>query len=232
MFEITLNGPGKNALGTDMMNFLVGQLEQAGGQPVLLTGTGDSFSAGLNLIELSRLDQAGMLAFLRRLEKMSHALYRYPAPVVGCVNGHAIAGGCILALACDYRVISANPKIKMGLNEVALGLRFPPSILTLVRRRLPPQHLETVLLGGMLVPPTEALRLGFVDEVADDALAVAKARLTALASHSSSCYATSKADLRAPIVVGAEEERIFLEEVLPLWTSPELHQRILSVLKR
>ncbi len=232
MFEITLSGPGKNALGTEMMNFLIDRLKEAAGRPILLSGAGDSFSAGLHLVELSQLDSAGMLAFLRRLEAMSRLLYAYPGPAVACVNGHAIAGGSILALACDYRVVAANPKIKIGLNEVALGLRFPPSILAIVRRRLPAQHLETVLLGGQLVPPAEAVRLGLVDEVAEDAPAVAKARLAQLASHPPACYAANKADLRALAPIGAEEEKMFLDQVLPVWTSPELRQRILAVLKK
>src|SRR5689334_8594507 len=101
MFEITLNGPGKNALGTEMMRWILARLDEAAGRPVLLTGAGDALSAGLHLREVAGLDAAGMLAFLRLLEACMSALYLYPGPTVAAVNGHAIAGGCVLVECCD-----------------------------------------------------------------------------------------------------------------------------------
>lgn len=233
MFEITLSGPGKNSLGTSMMDFLLEQLRQADGRPVLLTGAGDAFSAGLNLIEVASLDIPGMEAFLRKLELMCATLYTYPGPTVALVNGHAIAGGCILALACDYRVAAPNPKMKIGLNEVALGLRFPPFIMKMVRQRIPNQHLEEVILGAGLHGPESALRLGMIDEIAEDAAGVARARLAALAAHPARGYAGAKADLRGTDAgISAEEERRFLADVLPAWTSDELKARLRAALKR
>jgi enoyl-CoA hydratase/carnithine racemase len=233
MFEITLSGPGKNALGTEMMDFLLEKLREADGRPVLLTGGGDAFSAGLNLKEVASLEADGMERFLRKLETVCSALYRYPGPTVALVNGHAIAGGCILALCCDYRVAAADPKIKIGLNEVALGLRFPPFIFSLVRSRISHEHQDIILLGAGLHPPLEALRLGMIDEVAEDAGEVARRRLAALGAHPARAYAMVKADLRGSEVgVPAAKERQFIEEVLPTWTSPELKQRLMAALKR
>lgn len=233
MHEIVMSGPGKNALGMAMMDFLLDRLQRADGRPVLLTGAGDAFSAGLNLVELSQLAPSAMESFLGKLARMSAALYAYPGPTVACVNGHAIAGGCILALACDHRVGAANSKIKIGLNEVALGLRFPPSILAMVRGRVAPPHLETVLLGAGLFSPAEALRLGLLDEVVEDPASVARARLAALAAHPPAAYAATKSALRAPTIridKAAEEE--FRKEGLSVWTSPELRQRIADALKK
>src|SRR5881227_3909428 len=133
MIEITLNGPGKNALGSTMMQFVIDGLAAARGEPVLLTGTGDALSAGLDLREVASLDAAGIARFLELLATMTSALYTYPGPLVALVNGHAIAGGCIVAMACDWRVAPRGVKMKMGLNEVALGLRYPPAIMALVK---------------------------------------------------------------------------------------------------
>src|SRR6202042_707140 len=189
VIEILLEGPAKNALGTRTMTHLLDRLRDAAGAPVLLRGAGDSFSAGLNLREVAALDERGMERFLRQLEECFAALYLYPGPTVACINGHAIAGGCVLALCCDHRVASSAPEIKIGLNEVALGLRFPPRTLAIVRDRVPRRHRAEVFLGAGLFSPARALDLGLLDEVVDDAPAVAHARLAALAAHPAKAYA-------------------------------------------
>ena len=229
-----MDGPGKNSLGTTMLTFLLAELHAAAGEPVLLTGAGDAFSAGLNLKEVLALEGDGMLEFLRLLERAIAALYLYPGPTVALVNGHAIAGGCVLTLACDHRVVAANPKIKIGLNEVALGMRFPPRLLAMTKQRIPPQFHTAVLLGAGLFDPAGALRMGIVDEVAEDARTVAEARLAALGSSPGEAYALTKADLR-----GTEEGLCpdgvwdgLLRAAVPVWTSPALKQKIAAMLKR
>lgn len=234
MFEIQMAGAAKNALGSEMLRFLLDRLKAAGRQPVLLSGAGDTFSAGLNLKEVARLTGDAMLDFLRLLEECMVAYYLHPAPVVAAVHGHAIAGGCVLALCCDWRVAVPNPAAKIGLNEVALGIHFPPRILSLVRRRLPPQHLEEVLLGAALHPPERALALGLVDEIAEDVEGVARARLAGLAAHPQEAYALTKRDLRGtPQALCPDEvygER--LRDSLGLWDAPALRERIAAILKR
>ena len=96
MYELTISGPGKNALGTDVMNALLEGLAEADGRPLLLRGEGDAFSAGLNLKEIASLDPPGMKAFLTKLRDLTTQLFDYPGPTVALVNGHAIAGGCVL----------------------------------------------------------------------------------------------------------------------------------------
>ena len=230
MFEITLSGPGKNALGSEMMDFLLARLGEAGGQPVLLAGAGDAFCAGLNLKELAGLDAAGIERYLRKLEQVIEALYLYPGPTVAWVNGYAIAGGSVLALCCDHIVAADLPKSKIGLNEIAIGLRFPPVTLAMIRGRLGAQHENEVILGAQLFDPAGALRVGLVDELAAD-VAVAHARLATLASHPAPNYATAKRDLRGAAIAAARDEARFAA-ILPTWTSPEIAARIAGALKR
>ena len=232
MFEITLAGPGRNALGTQVMETVLAKLDEGRGAPLLLTGGGPAFSAGLNLKEVGTFDLEAAEKFLAVLERMVDALYRYPGPTVALVNGHAIAGGCVLALACDARVAANVQDARIGLNEVALGLRFPPSILELVRRRIPPQHLETVVLGAALHSPEEALRLGLVDSVVDDARAHAESTLRAFATHLSSAYADAKSALRSPLVGRPVEIDAFRASGLLSWVSPELKATIAKILAR
>ena len=235
MVEITMKGLGKNALGTEMMVSLLEQLRVANGAPVLLTGAGDAFSAGLNLKEVAGLDEPAMVAFLARLERLMSALYLYPGPTVAWVNGHAIAGGCVLTLCCDRRFVQDGPKLKLGLNEVALGLRFPPRTLSIVRRRVPLEHHEEVLLGAGLYDPEGAVRVGLVDVVTKDAAAAARAELARLAALPRAAYAHTKGDLRGKVdadLCPDDEWQRRIAEMAPVWTSPAVKERVLAVLAR
>lgn len=228
---IRIDGPGKNALGTARMSELLGAVEAAGDAPLLLTGAGDAFSAGLDLKEIHAADAPTMERFLSLLTELVARLHHHPAPTVAAVNGHAIAGGCLLALVCDVRIATTNPRCRIGLNEVALGLRFPPRVFALARSRMAP-HLETeILLGAGLHGPEDALRLGLVDRLSDDPVAAATAEIARLGAYPPEAYAAAKRDLRA----GSEPsdpdlERRFREEVLPVWSGPELKARIAAFL--
>ena len=236
-FTIRMDGAGKNALGTTMMTWLVDQLAAAKGAPVLLTGTGDAFSAGLDLKEVGSLDTVGMGRFLRLLERCMTALYLHAGPTVALVNGHAIAGGCVLTLCCDHRIVVDRARLKVGLNEVALGVSFPPRVMAIVRARVPPRSIAEVVLGAGLCDPKNALRLGLVDElVSDDEQAIERARvhLAGLAAHPAEAYAFAKLDLRGtPQTLCPDEawERA-MNEAVPIWTSPSVRAKIASVLQR
>ena len=229
--RVVLEGPGKNALSTAVMAKALADVRAAGSAPILLTGAGDAFSAGLNLKELQALDPAGMARFLGLLDELVAALFHHPAPTVALVNGHAIAGGCVMALTCDLRVARDDGNIRIGLNETALGLEFPPAVLRLVRARVSPHAIDRVVLEAGLYPPEEAVRLGLVDEVSDDPEGAAAARLQTLAGHPRGTYAGAKRALRAGLLaVSPAEEKRSPEELLPLWSSDDVTRRIAAVL--
>jgi enoyl-CoA hydratase len=219
MLEVVLEGPGKNALGSALMRQLIDALGRAAGGPVLLRGAGDAFCAGLNLKEMAGLDAAGMQAFLALLEDMVQALYEYPGPIAAAVNGHAVAGGCVLALGCDWRVMTTAPGARIGLNEVAIGARFPPRTWAMVKARLPAASIERV-------------GLGLVDELADDPLTVAKDRLAVLARHPRDAYAVAKRGIRGVLAPGEEALARWAREDLAAWTSPQFRALIEAQLKR
>jgi enoyl-CoA hydratase len=232
MLTLTMRAPGKNALGTELMTWLTDRLAEADGEPVFLTGDGDAFSAGLNLKEVVSLDRAGMERFLDVLERMVTALFEYPGPTVAWVNGHAIAGGCVVALGCDHRLMTPDPKARIGLNEIPLGLRFPPRTWRLVRHRVPAHTIERVVLEGGLYAPEVALRLGLIDEVVADE-AAARAYAAKVGAAPAPAYRAAKASLRAGVLdARAEEERRFREEALPAWVAPELKARLMAALAR
>ncbi len=233
MHEIVMRAPGRNALSTALMTWFVSELEAAAGTPVMIRGDGGAFSAGLNLKEIASLDRSGIERFLNALEEMLDALYTYPGPTVACINGHAIAGGCIVALACDVRVVAADPELRIGLNETAIGLRFPPKALAIVRQRLSPDALERVVLGAQLHAPEQAKELGLVDEIAFDVETAARAHLVRLASYPREAYARNKEAVRAGVIdVSDADARKFREEVVPVWSSQETKDRLLALLKK
>jgi enoyl-CoA hydratase/carnithine racemase len=233
--EIVLEGPGRNALGTALMTRTIAAIEAARGRPLLVTGAGAAFSAGLDLREVAALAPDGMATFLTLLERLFTTLYQHPAPTVALVNGHAIAGGCVLALCCDARVAVADPTAKIGLNETALGVLFPPRTLAIVRARVPARHQDEVLLGAGLYPPERARSLGLVDEVAADAPAAARATLAALAGHPAAAYSRLKRALRGGAPADLASDAVlaaYLDDAVPIWTGDEVRRRIAAVLLR
>ena len=230
MKTILLSGPGKNSLSTALMQRMLAEVREAKGAPLFLTGEGDAFSAGLNLKEIAELDLAGMTKFLGTLEDLVKALFEHPAPTVAWVNGHAIAGGCVMTLCCDLRFMTARPGPRIGLNEVALGLRFPPLTFAMTRRRVNAQLLERVILEAALYDAPTAQRLGLIDEIGEEA--EARAALERLASHPREIYAEAKRAMRGTLDVPEAERRTFIDETIPSWVAPALKERLKSVLKK
>jgi enoyl-CoA hydratase len=163
------------------------------------------------------------------------ALYLYPAPTVAAINGHAIAGGCILALCCDHRVATSLPAAKIGLNEVTIGLRFPARVLRIARARIPRRYRERVLLGGNLFGPADARELGLVDELDADPLPLARERLRSLSALPAVAYAQTKRDLRGATPQDLVPDDVvdrWMREATPSWTSRQLKDDLASLLRR
>jgi enoyl-CoA hydratase len=229
---LVLEAPGLNAIGAEVLDRLLRGLEGAGDRPVLLRAAPPAFSAGLNLKEVLGLDLEGTRAFLSQLQALVEALHHHPGPTVAAVDGHAIAGGALLARACDRVVARAGGRGKIGLNEVALGLRFPPRVLGVVQARVSRQSWSELLLGAGLHSAEDALRIGLVDELSDDPLGRAAERLQQLAAHPRGAYAATKSALYPRTPTTAAELEDFHGAVVPLWNSPEIKGRIQAALRK
>ena len=227
---IRLEGPGKNSLSTELMERTLAAVREAGDAPVFLTGAGDAFCAGLNLKEIVALDEPGLGKFLNVLEDLVQALYEHPGPTAAFVNGHAIAGGCVLTLCCDVRVMTAREGVRIGLNEVALGLRFPPRTFKMCAARVPGPLLSRVILEATLYTAQQGLELGLIDVIAEED--DARARLEKLAAHPRDAYAASKRALRPSLAIPEAEHRRFVADTVPKWAAPELKARLQAVLKK
>ena len=214
-----------NAMDTELMTAwigVLGRLERADGTAaVVLTGAGSVFSAGVDLRRLVAGGRDYVQTFLPLLGDAFFRTFTFPKPLVAAVNGHAIAGGCILACACDYRVM-ADGNGRIGTPELSVGVPFPGMALEILRLAIPAHRLQSAIYGGVTCTASEALAGGFVDELAppdgciDRAAAVA-ARLGALPPIS---FALTKRLIRGPArdraVAGL---RSIDAEVLQAWLS-------------
>lgn len=219
MYEILLSGRGPNMLSLAMLERFDAELEAGGAEPLLVTGAGEAFSSGLDLDELRSLDGAGLERLLLAMERVTRRLYHHPAPTVALVNGHAVAGGCLLAQCCDVRIAVDSPKTRIGMTGVAIGLVYPPFVLEVFRHRVPAPGIETALLSAKRFSVAEALALGLVDHVVkrDEARAAAEAALAERAALPRHAYAALKLALRSAPPERDAAQRHFFAEVLPSW---------------
>ena len=231
-------GHGKvNAFDIELMRGWISELarlEQADTPAVVLTGTGTVFSAG---VELRRLTDGGrhyVKAFLPLLGDAFFKTFTFSKPLVAAVNGHAIAGGCVLACACDYRVMAEGTG-RIGTPELSVGVPFPSMAMEILRLVVPAHRLQAVVYRGLTCTPDEALANGFVDELAaPDALVD---RAVEVASHLGSLprasFSLTKRIIRQP-----SRDRVVRymrsvdEEVQEAWMSGAVQDAVRAYVER
>lgn len=193
MLEYVLEGPGPNVLTMESLGALLAFLKEYEHEPILITGDEGAFSAGLDsaIDDVLKIREA-----LAIIDEIIIRLFLHPAPTIAAINGHAIAGGCLLAQACDQRIANNSSGVRIGMPGVALGIMYPPRALRLLQYRVPSYHLETVLLGAERYCPKDALRLGLVDTLSGHVLVEARERLRELASMPRDAYVAAKLSLR------------------------------------
>jgi enoyl-CoA hydratase/carnithine racemase len=178
VLELRLERPPANALSPELITRLLDAVRTAsarGAQGLILSGRAGMFSAGLDVPLFVRLDRASARAAWRAFLDLMQALVEAPVPLACALTGHAPAGGCVLATCCHWRVMAQGP-FKIGLNEVAVGVRVPEPVWTAARHTVGTRAAERMCTGGELFDGETALRLGLVDELAPPEEVVARAR--------------------------------------------------------
>jgi enoyl-CoA hydratase len=234
---LTMSHGKANALDVEFCEAIVGQfdaLRNSSAQAVVLTGQGRMFCAGVDLIRLS----SGGADYVRRFLPVLHRLYQtvffFSKPVVAAVNGHAIAGGCILACCADKR-IAARDGGRIGVTELLVGVPFPALAFQILRFAAAPQYFSDSILSGATFVPDAALVRGLIDEVAepmelfDRAIAAAEA----LATLSAPAFAMTKRQIRQPMAdrMGKDGRRIDMAAEA-IWTAPQTLDRIRDYVSR
>jgi len=191
-----------NAMDLEFCEALRAQVaayRQSSAGALVITGHGKMFSAGVDLPRLVAGGAPYVRAFLPVMNAAFESLFACPKPIVAAVNGHAIAGGCILACCADYRIMAREPG-RIGIPELLVGVPFPVVPLEIVRFAAPPQHLQALIYRGLTLTAAEALPHGLVDALADpdrlldEAVAIAES----LAAIPFDAFDLTKRQLRAP----------------------------------
>lgn len=175
--EIRLARPPVNALTPELLLALRTAVQNApseGARGIVLSGGTQIFSAGMDVPHLMGLDRAALKAGWASLFAAGRALAGSRVPVVAAIGGHSPAGGCVLALCCDYRIMARGP-FRIGLNEVQVGLVAPDAIQHLMRRVVGTYRAERLLVAGALVEAEQAQAIGLVDELTEAELVVTRA---------------------------------------------------------
>ena len=224
---LTLSSGRVNAHDVEVLEELtdaVRELQRSGAGALVVTGAGRAFSAG---VDLNRVVQGGADYTDRLIPALSDAfdaLFCYPGPTVAAINGAAIAGGCVLACACDRRLIS--PDAQIGASEVRVGVPFPVAALEVMRYACG-DRAEDVLLGGRVYEADEAVASGLAHRVvADDLIEAAVAEASDLGGIPAEAYRHTKAQLRAPAVARIRAGGEIDGEVRRLWGADETRQRL------
>ena len=186
-----------NALDLELLRALTAVLRDLDSNgAVVITGAGPAFSAGVDLHRIVAGGEAYVQEFLPALSDTFLAVFDHPGPVVAAVNGHAIAGGCVIAAACDVRMMSAGT---IGLAELSVGVPFPVTAMEILRHALGPAAGHLVLTAALL-DPTQARSIGLVHEVTgpDVLLDTAIDRAKQMAQIPAEVFAFSKRQLQRP----------------------------------
>jgi enoyl-CoA hydratase len=225
-----------NALDTTMCRELAAQLaglEHSGHRAAVLTGQGPIFSAGVDLLRLRDGGRGYLEQFLPALSEAFLALFTCSVPVVAAVNGHAIAGGCILVCACDHRVMNAGHG-RIGVTELLAGLPFPVTALEILRFAVGTHRLQELTHFGRTYPAAEAVGLGLIDEAVTGASVLTRAVAIAdqLAALAPEPLAHTRRQIRAPVLDRISQERASDDLMRRMWDSPTARETVAEYVRK
>ncbi len=234
-----LNHGITNAIDLQLVHELTQTIERVKSDPtiralVLASANEKFFSIGFDLPQLFASSQEDFQRFFRAFNQMCLDLYTLPKPTVAALNGHAVAGGCILALCCDYRLIGQGRK-RMGLNEIKLGVPVPYLADCCLRALVGFRQARDVIESGEFYLSEAAVRIGMADEALPDEkvveLAVEKGKQ--LGGLPAAAYAQVKRNrvegIQAEVQArGEEKERFFVES----WCSEEVRALLRSAMEK
>lgn len=219
-------GRGKvNAINEDVIDEISGLFENlekdSGTRAVILTGTGKFFTFGFDIPEFIKYPRADFFRYLTKFTNFYNCLFLYPKPVIAALNGHTIAGGCMISIACDYRLMVGG-KARISLNEINFGSSLFAGSVEIAKMWLGQRNAETLAYTGAMYPAEEALQIGLIHEVVSEAELEARADAVArmYAAKDAAAFASIKRLLRKPVADEIRKrEKESLHEFVDIWYS-------------
>jgi enoyl-CoA hydratase len=220
-----------NTMTTESCAELTVRLEElaaGSARAVVVTGERRMFSAGVDLLRLANGGADYVQQFLPALCTMLGAAFSFPKPLVAAINGHAIAGGCVLACAADRRLMASDAG-RIGITELLVGVPFPPVAMEVMRTAVVPQYFAEAVLSGSTYTPPEAMQRGMVDEVVEPTGLIDRAVAAAgkLAALPPAVFALTKRQIRQPaldrLASGSDDVQATVDR---LWASPQTFERV------
>lgn len=200
---------------------------------LVLTGTGSAFSAGVDLFRVLDGGSSYLERFLPAMKGLFETVLAFPKPAVAAVNGHAIAGGCILAAACDHRLMARGTG-RIGVPELTVGVPFPALPFAIVGARVPATMFRQLVYSGRLASADEAIPLGLVDEAVEpaDLLPRACAHADALARIPAVTFGLTKRTFIAPLLDRVRSDASLNADAQKAWATPEVQSRVRTYLEQ
>ena len=232
--HLTLNRGKVNALNLDVVKELdaaLDSVEQSEACAVCLAGNEKFFCFGFDVPEMLPWPVETMRDYLLAFTALTTRLYLFPKPLLAKLAGHAIAGGCMLAIMCDQRVM-VRSKARISLNEIAFGASVFAGVTEILRELIGTRHAGQVLLTGKFYDADEAAAIGLVDQAVDvdNIDSAVQTRLDSLMNTDATAYAALKQRIRAPIVKRFMEiETESIDEFLDIWYSPNTREALKKI---
>jgi len=232
---ITLNRGKVNALSEELIEQLKNQFEILENddsiRAIILTGQGKFFSFGFDIPGFLNHSKDEFRVFINKFTDLYTYMFLYPKPIVAAINGHAIAGGCMLATTCDYRIMTTG-KAKISLNEIAFGSTVFAGSVELLKFCVGQRNAERILMTGSMFSAEEGEKLGLIDKISSEENVMAEAASVAssLGQREPKVFRSVKRLLRAPIAEKMiQREKKSIETFLDIWYSEPTRNNLAEI---
>lgn len=198
---------------------------------IIISGQGKFFSFGFDIPEFLGYSKESFTRYLIKFTNLYTSMFLYPKPIVAALNGHTIAGGCMLSLACDYRIM-VSEKAKISLNEISFGALVFAGSIELLKYCVNQRNAESILFSGKMYSANEAFQIGLVDQISsyekliDDSKKIARE----LANKEKAAFRAIKSLLRKPVSEEMKKREMdSIREFVDIWYSKETKKNLKKI---
>ena len=235
---LTLDRGRSNPINHEMVKELIACIKQLNEDDTIgglvITGKPGFFSSGIDLIEAYNYNEEQIRQFWIDFLALPGVFCAFKKPLVAAISGHSPAGGCVIALCCDYRIMAEGQFI-IGLNEIPVGIIVPDGIFKLYSSCVGEKKAYQYILEGKLLNPTEAHTSGLVDEIctAENLLYVAEKKARTLMQFNPVTWSTSKLNLRSDLINKLKQDQSeTLNIMLKQWWAPETRKGLQMMIEK